>query len=75
MAKLVPNLIAGFLSGFVTMVVWRAFDRAMPRRQESPAEADSPSVGASGEAGEGRIRPLGVDAPARMPSVHPAQGE
>jgi hypothetical protein len=75
MAKLVPNLIAGFLSGFVTMVVWRAFDRAMPRRQESPAEADSLSVGASGEAGEGRIRPLGVDAPARMPSVHPAQGE
>ncbi len=74
MAKLVPNLIAGFLSGFTTMVVLRAFDRAMPRRQESPAEVD-PSVGASGEAGEGRIRPLGVDAPARMPSVHPAQGE
>jgi hypothetical protein len=75
MAKLVPNLIAGFLSGFVTMVVWRAFDRAMPRRQESPAEADSPSVGASGEAGESRIRPRGAEAPARMPSVHPAQRE
>jgi hypothetical protein len=75
MAKLVPNLIAGFLSGFTTMVVFRAFDRAMPRRQESPAEADSAIVGASGEAGEGRIRPRGANAPARMPSVHPAQRE
>ncbi len=57
MAKLVPNLVAGFLSGFTTLFVLRAFDRSMPRREEPSAEPDNPIVDASGDGFETRPRP------------------
>ena len=75
MAKLVPNLVAGFLSGFTTLFVLRAFDRSMPRREEFSLEADSRSVDASGERVETRIRPRAADAASRAPSPHRAEGE
>jgi hypothetical protein len=75
MAKLVPNLVAGFLSGFTTLFVLRAFDRSIPRREESLAKPDSPIGDGSGECGETRIRPRAADAAPRMPSPHPAEGE
>jgi hypothetical protein len=75
MAKLVPNLVAGFLSGFTTLFVLRAFDRSMPRREESLAKPDSPIGDASGERGETRIRPRAADAAPCVPSPHPAEGE
>jgi hypothetical protein len=75
MAKLVPNLVAGFLSGFTTLFVLRAFDRFMPRRAESSAEPDGRIVDASGDSVETRIRPREADATSRVPSPYPAQGE
>jgi len=75
MAKLVPNLVAGFLSGFTTLFVLRAFDRSMPRREEFSVEADSRSVDASGERVETRIRPRTADAASRAPSPYRAEGE
>jgi hypothetical protein len=75
MAKLVPNLAAGFLSGFTTLFVLRAFDRCMPRQEESSAEPDSPIGDASGDPGETRVRPRAADAASRVPSPHPAEGE
>jgi hypothetical protein len=75
MTKLVPNLVAGFLSGFTTLFVLRAFDRSMPRREEFSLEADSRSVDASGERVETRIRPRAADAASRAPSPHRAEGE
>jgi hypothetical protein len=75
MAKLVPNLVAGFLSGFTTLFVLRAFDRSMPWREESAAELDSPIADASGDRAETRIRPRAADAASRVPSPYPAEGE
>jgi hypothetical protein len=73
-AKLVPNLVAGFLSGFATLFVLRAFDRSMPQREESSAEPGSPIADASEEHGEISVRP---QAAARVPSPYPdpAEGE
>jgi len=67
MAKLVPNLVAGFLSGFTTLFVLRAFERSMPRREESSAEPDSRIADASGDRAETRIRPRAADAASRVP--------
>ena len=67
MAKLVPNLVAGFLSGFTTLFVLRAFDHSMPRREDSLAEPDSPIGDASGDRGEIRVKPGATDAAARAP--------
>src|SRR5216684_1621737 len=75
MAKLVPNLVAGFLSGFTTLFVLRAFDRSMPRREEPSAEPDGRIVDASGDSVETRIRPREADATSRVHSPYPAQGE
>jgi hypothetical protein len=75
MTKLVPNLVAGFLSGFTTLFVLRAFDRSMPRREEFSLEADSRSVDASGERVETRIRPRTADAASRAPSPYRSEGE
>jgi hypothetical protein len=75
MAKLVPNLVAGFLSGFTTLFVLRAFDRSMPRREESSSEPDSPIGDASGDRGATSIRPRTPDAASRVPSPYPAEGE
>jgi uncharacterized membrane protein YgcG len=76
MAKLVPNLVAGFLSGFTALFVLRAFDRSMPRQEEFSVEADSRSVDASGDRVETRIRPRAADTASRVPSpYHRAEGE
>src|SRR5207253_1262307 len=75
MVKLVPNLVAGFLSGFMTLFVLRAFDRSMPRRQERSAEPDSRTVEGSGDRVETRTRPREADATSRVPSPYSAQGE
>ena len=75
MAKLVPNLLAGFLSGFTTLFVLRAFDRSMPRPEESSAEPGSPISDASGDRGEIRVKPVAADVTARAPSPYPAEGE
>jgi hypothetical protein len=40
-AVLVPNLLAGFLSGFVTMFLLRAFARS---DETEPVEADAPRM-------------------------------
>jgi hypothetical protein len=40
-AKLVPNLLAGSLSGLVSVFVLRAFERSMPPRDERSVELDS----------------------------------
>jgi hypothetical protein len=61
MAKLVPNLVAGFLSGFTTLFVLRAFDHSMPRREDSLAEPDSPIGDASGDRGEIHGKPGATD--------------
>src|SRR5260370_14345010 len=65
MAKLVPNLVAGFLSGFTTLFVLRAFDRSMPRREESSAETHHPIVYAPGDAV--RTRPHARACPRSLP--------
>ena len=75
MAKLVPNLVAGVLSGFTTLFVLRAFDRAMPRREQSSGEPDSPIVDASGDRVETRIRPQAADPASPVPPPYPAPGE
>ena len=75
MGKLVPNLVAGFLSGFTTLFVLRAFDRSMPRREESSAETDSRSVDASGDLVQTRIRPGAADAASPVSSPYRARGE
>jgi hypothetical protein len=75
MAKLVPNLVAGFLSGFTALFVLRAFDRSMPRQEEFSVKADSRSVGASGDRVETRIQPRAADAASRVPSPYRAEGE
>jgi hypothetical protein len=75
MAKLVPNLVAGFLSGFTTLFVLRSFERSVPRREESSAEPDSPIGDASGDRSETRIRPRAADAASRVPPPYPAEGE
>jgi len=75
MAKLVPNLVAGFLSGFTTLFVLRAFDRSMPRQEESSAEPDGSIGDASGDRVETRTRPRTADAASRVPSPYPLQGE
>jgi hypothetical protein len=75
MAKLVPNLVAGFLSGFATLLVLRAFDRSMRRREESSAEPDSPIGDASEHRCETHIRPRAADAMSRVPSPYPAEGK
>jgi hypothetical protein len=74
-AKLLPNLVAGFLSGFTTLFVLRAFDRPMPQREGSSAEPHSPTADASGDRHQTQIRPRGVDAAPLVPSPHPAEGE
>jgi hypothetical protein len=40
-AKLVPNLLAGFVSGFVTIFVLRAFERARPSGDELLVDRDA----------------------------------
>jgi hypothetical protein len=76
--KLVPNLVAGFLSGFITLFVLRAFDRSTPQRDESPEEPGS-RIGSpsspSGDRVETRIRPRAADAGSPVPRPYPAQGE
>ena len=74
-AKLLPNLVAGFLSGFVALFVLRAFDRSMPRREGSSAEPESPIAYPSGDRHQTRIRQRGADAAPQVPSPHPAEGE
>lgn len=74
-AKLLPNLVSGFLSGFTTLFVLRAFDRPMPRRGESSAEPHSSTGDASGDRHQTRIWPRGADAAPRVPSPHTAEGE
>src|SRR2546425_9735972 len=39
-AVLLPNLLAGFLSGFVTIFVLRAFARSDPNDQDQNAQTD-----------------------------------
>jgi hypothetical protein len=73
MVKLVPNLVAGFLSGFMTMVVLRAFDRPKPQRQDAPAEPQSRVSEAPGNGAETRIQPEATNGPAPVP--YPANGE
>ncbi len=75
LAKLVPNLVAGFLSGFATLFVLRAFDRSMPRREEPSVEPGSLIGDALGNRDEARIRPRPTDAASRMPPPYPAEGE
>jgi hypothetical protein len=75
MAKLVPNLVAGFLSGFTALFVLRAFDRSMPRQEEFSVDADSRSVGASGDHVDTRIQPRAVDPASRVSSPYRAEGE
>jgi hypothetical protein len=73
-AKLLPNLVAGFLSGFTTLFVLRAFDRPMPRREESSAEPHSSADDASGDRHQTEIGTRGAYAAPRV-SPHPAEGE
>jgi len=75
MAKLVPNLVAGFLSGFTSLFVLRAFDRSMSRREEPLAKPDTPIGDRSGDRGETRIRPRATDAAPVVLSPHAAEGE
>jgi hypothetical protein len=73
MVKLVPNLIAGFLSGFVTIVVLRAFDRSNPQREDAPAEPESRISEAPGNCAETDTQPRATDGPAPVP--YPANGK
>jgi hypothetical protein len=75
MAKLLPNLVAGFLSGFATLFVLRAFDRSMPRREDSAAELDSPIGDESRDRGETGVRPRAANTASRVPSPYPTEGE
>jgi hypothetical protein len=67
--------VAGFLSGFTTFFVLRAFDHSMPRREDSLAEPDSPIGDASGDRGEIHGKLGATDAAARAPRSFPADGE
>jgi hypothetical protein len=63
LAKLIPNLVAGFFSGFVTVFVLRTFERNTPRlavvtAQDTYASSGEPSErrdlpSRPGEAGQG----------------------
>ena len=75
MVKLVPNLVAGFLSGFITLFVLRAFDRSIARQEESSAEPGSPIGHASGDRGKTGMPPRMGDSASRVPSPFPAEGK
>ncbi len=51
-AKLVPNLLAGFVSGFVTIFVLRAFERARPSGDELLVDRNAQIVREPGDAVE-----------------------
>jgi hypothetical protein len=48
-ARLVPNLLAGFLSGFVTVFILRAFKASTPSTDKDDHSQANPSPASSGE--------------------------
>jgi hypothetical protein len=55
-AKLVPNLLAGSLSGLVSVFVLRAFERSIPPRDEMSVESDSRIPKEPGDAADPGLR-------------------
>jgi hypothetical protein len=78
-AKLVPNLLAGSLSGLVSVFVLRAFEHSMPPRDEQPVGSDSHIPREPDDAAEPGIRTrraaAGKPHPPPAPAVPANAGE
>lgn len=69
LARLVPNLLAGTLSGFVTVFVVRAFESSGGPRPDQSAHGQSASEPASPEEADISLGPGRADAPDHEPAA------